>query len=392
MENERTSGLVRFQPASERESNPPENVTTSTPKIPTTDERSWRPRVEAGSDPDSDYPVRITVRSVHPGDVLALRGMTTVLALNQPDLNFDGYSPVKSAIAALTPGRKSKPRLFVAIAGDRVVSFAHFQPLSPDQRWQLIGMGSATGVYEASPVWEQLIAESVVAAGLRGVKRLYARAPIGSAAAESLAAVGFSPYSTEFVLVTQPPLAAKPVSMRAQEQTDTWAIHQLYNAAVPRQVQFAEAFTSHRWDLRAQPEGQPGISSSGWLIEDHHHVIGYARIRSKASTHGVELIYSPARVDVLDDLIEGALAKIKLSGRKDRIYCAIRGYQEEAASALERHGFTVALEQELHVKYTTANVRVAPTEAIPFRAEVIEKIPKRVPAFLPGKPQDESAT
>jgi hypothetical protein len=86
------------------------------------------------------------------------------------------------------------------------------------------------------------------------------------------------------------------------------------------------------------------------------------------------------------------LSKIKLSGRKDRIYCATRGYQQEATSALERNGFTIALEQELHVKYTTANVRVAQTEAIPFRAEVIEKLPKRVPAFLPGKPQDETAT
>jgi hypothetical protein len=321
-----------------------------------------------------------------------LRGMTTVLALNQPDLNFDGYSPVKAAVSALTPRRKFKPRVYVAIAGDRVIGFAHFQPLSPDNRWQLIGIGSATGVYEATPVWEELIGQSVVEAGLRGVKRLYARAPAGSAAADSLAAVGFSPYATEHILVARPPLATRPVTMRAQEQTDTWAIHQLYIAAVPRQVQFAEAFTSHRWDLRAQPEGQGGVTSSGWLIEERHHVIGYVRTRSKGATHAIELIYSPERIDILDDLIQGALSKIKLSGRKDRVYCATRGYQEEATSALERNGFTIALEQELHVKYTTANVRVAQTEAIPFRAEVIEKLPKRVPAFLPGKPQDESAT
>jgi hypothetical protein len=108
--------------------------------------------------------------------------------------------------------------------------------------------------------------------------------------------------------------------------------------------------------------------------------------------HTIELIYSPERIDVLDELIEGTLARIKLAGRKDRVYCAIRGYQQEAATALERHGFTTAMEQELHVKYTTANVRVAQTEAIPFHAEVIEKLPKRVPSFLPGKPQDESAT
>jgi hypothetical protein len=318
--------------------------------------------------------------------------MTTVLALNQPDLNLDHYSPVKAAIAALTPGRRFKPQVFVAIAGDRLVAYAQFQPLSPDQRWQLVGIGSATGVYEATPVWERLIAESVVAAGLNGVKRLYAKAPVDSAAAQSLSSVGFSRYATELVHVARPPLDARPWPLRTQEQTDTWAIHQLYSAAVPRQVQFAEAFTSHRWDARAQPEGQSGVKAAGWLIEENHLLIGYVRIRSKGATHVIELLFSPERSDILDDLISGALAKIKVSGRKDRIYCASRGYQQEAASALERHGFTVALEQELQVKYTTANVRVAPAEAIPFRAEVIERLPKRVPVFLPGKPQDESAT
>jgi hypothetical protein len=390
MENDQTSGLIRFQPASTRRDGSPADVKSSTSKIQPTNERSWRPG--GGEDSDPNPPMRLNVRSVRPTDVLDLRGMTTVLALNQPEINFSGYSPMRAALSALAPGGKFKPRLFTAVSDERVVGFAHFQPLSPDQRWQLIAIGSATGVYEASPVWEQLVAESVVAAGLRGVKRLYGRAPVESAAAESLGAVGFSPYAEESIQVARPPLTASNVKMRAQEQTDTWAIHQLYNSAVPRQVQFAEAFTSHRWDLRAVPEGMPGVSSSGWLIEERHQVIGYARIRSRGSVHTIELIYSPERIDVLDELIEGTLARIKLAGRKDRVYCATRGYQQEAATALERHGFTTAMEQELHVKYTTANVRVAQTEAIPFHAEVIEKLPKRVPSFLPGKPQDESAT
>jgi hypothetical protein len=392
METEQTSGLIRFQPASMRQSGPPEDVKSSSPKIPSTSDRSWRPGGRAGSDPDAGYPVRITVRSVRPGDVLDLRGMTTVLPLNQPEINFSGYSPMRSALAALAPRGKFKPRMFTAISGDRVVGFAHFQPLSPDQRWQLVAIGSATGVFEASPVWEELIEQAVVAAGLRGVKRLYGRAPIDTAVSDSLIAVGFSQFADERVLVARPPLAGAQIKMRSQEQTDTWAIHQLYNSAVPRQVQFAEAYTSHRWDLRAVPEGMPGVSSSGWLIEERHQVIGYARIRSRGAVHTIELIYSPERIDVLDDLVQGTLARIKLSGRNDRVYCATRGYQQEAATALERHGFTTILEQELHVKYTTANVRVAQTEAIPFHAEVIEKLPKRVPSFLPAKPQDESAT
>src|SRR3954447_27066531 len=199
METDKTSGLIRFQPASMRRDGSPADVKSSASNNPATNERSWRPAGGEGSDPESGYPVPLEVRSVRLADVLDLRGMTTVLALNQPEITFSGYSPTRAALSALKPGGNFKPRLFTATSGDHVVGFAHYQPLSPDQRWQLVAIGSATGVYEATPVWEELIAQSVVAAGLRGVKRLYGRAPCDSAASKSLAAVGFSHYGDERV-------------------------------------------------------------------------------------------------------------------------------------------------------------------------------------------------
>ncbi len=59
---------------------------------------------------------------------------------------------------------------------------------------------------------------------------------------------------------------------------------------------------------------------------------------------------------------------------------------------LEYREFAPFLEQDLLVKYTTANVRLPVLEPTPFHIEVRDKLPKRVPSFLHGTPRDESAT
>ena len=51
--------------------------------------------------------------------------------------------------------------------------------------------------------------------------------------------------------------------MREQESSDTWAIHQLYNASVPRDVLYAEALTSHAWDIANSR--RPGVATDHGL-------------------------------------------------------------------------------------------------------------------------------
>jgi hypothetical protein len=237
-----------------------------------------------------------------------------------------------------------------------------------------------------------LIRHATTAAGLRGVKRLYARIPIGSPAAESVRRVGFNAYASEAVFLAQQLHSAPGVMpLRLQEQTDTWAIHQLYNSAVPKQVQFAEAFTSHRWDVRVgSPAGN--IVTRGWLAEDGHQLLGYVRISSHGATHVLELIYAPDRHQIVPDLLDGVIARLRSLTRVDRVYCALRGYQAEAVSALAERGFDPVLEQDLHIKYTTATARLPQPEVVPFHADVIERLPKRVPSFLHGKPGDGTAS
>lgn len=335
-------------------------------------------------------PFRLSVRNCRYRDLPGLRRIKVFHRLNQPESALAPYSPVRAGLGSALPRARARPRVLVASTGDRIVGFAQFQPLLPDQRWRLVALGAATGVFEAGPVWEELIGHGVMLAGLQGVKRLYARVPEVSPVAPAVAAVGFAPYATETVMVAfgVPPLRGSG-AVREQEPTDTWAIHQLYNAVVPRQVQYAEALTDHAWQVGGGRADT--LEVRGWLIEEGHHAVGYARVASRAGNHVVELIHHPERPDVLPDLVDGTLANLAL-GPVRRVACPVRGYQAEVATALAGRGFAPILEQVLSVKYTTATIRVPALEPARVHLGVRERLPQRVPTFLHGRRGDDPAS
>jgi hypothetical protein len=335
----------------------------------------------------------LDVRGVRWRDLAGLRRLDAFYRLNQPESQLAPYSVLRSGLRASLPGVRRRRPTFVACAGDRLVGYAEFRTIEPDQRWLTVALGASVGVFDADPVWEALLLHAVRAAGLRGVKRLYARVPQAAPVGGVLRRLAWTPYAAETVFVAQDvadlaPGVASGRRGRPQTPADTWAIHQLYAAAVPRAVQDAEAYTSHHWDLHGR--GGPAAKGAGWLIQDGHQVIGYARTASRTGVHLLELVYHPDRREVLDDLIVGALASLP-EGPARRVYCAVRGYQTEAATALEDRGFVPTLEQDLLVRYTTATVRVPAVETVSFHVEVREKLPQRVPSFLHGRPRDGSA-
>ena len=338
--------------------------------------------------PRTDEALPLVTRPIRLSDLAALRRVSAVHRLNQPESQLAPYSPLRAGLRASTPGMRARRPFLVACEGDRLVGFAHFAPIPPDNRWLLIALGASVGVYDAEPVWEALLATGVRSAGLGGVKRLYARSPDGSPVAPSLRALGWAPFARETVYAGYA-VDIRPVNVgRPQGPADTWAMHQLYNAAVPRDVQYAEAFTSHRWDLGGR-RAMTGGSVNGWLLEDGHQLIASARTTSRGDNHMLELIHHPEQPGVIPTLIDAALATLPVS-RAQRVFCAVRGYQAEVASALAARGFVPVLEQELHVKYTTVAVRPAAGTTVPFHVDVRDKLPQRVPSFLHGHPCDES--
>ena len=243
-------------------------------------------------------------------------------------------------------------------------------------------MGAATGVYGAGPAWDELLRHTTIAAGLRGVKRLFAKAPCGMPFLDAFHRANYSAYATETIFEADHPIAgAFAVKPRRQEASDAWAVHQLYNAATPKQVQYAEALTSDRWSLNP---GGAGDRTAAWLLEEGSLVIGCVRITSVGGDHRLELLHHPDRPETAKELILVALAKLRKAANIDRVVCAVRGYQAEAATALEDRGFEPVMEQDLLIKYTTATARVPQTEGTPFPAELIERLPKRAPSFPIG--------
>jgi len=339
-----------------------------------------------------DGPLNLVVRAIRMRDIPSLSRMSTVLELNQPELSLTHYSVIGEAVRAVAPGGRSRPRLFGAHVGERFVGFAQFQAALPDRRWHAISLGTATGVYGTGPVEDALLRHAITAAGLRGVKRLYARVPSGTDAVNTFCRIGFAPFATETVFVLDEIAPrGQPLKVRRQEQTDTWAIHQLYNATVPRQVQYAEALTSHRWDLSSANELARGSVCSGLLVDDGHAVATYGRVTRGREAFTIELLYQPDRLETLRGLLDSLLIHIREEQKNRRVYCVLRGYQVEAAAELEGRGFEPGLEQDLLVKYTTATARAPQPEPIALHAEVIERLPKRVPSFLQQKPRDETA-
>jgi len=332
---------------------------------------------------------RIAVSPVTLRDLTALRGLDPLFRLNQPDAQLAPYSSLRAGIAAVLPGARRRRPVFVAFAGDRLVGFAEFRPVLPDERWVLLALGHSVGVFAADPVWEALLAHGVRAAGLRGVRRLFLRTPVGAAYIPALRRLGWLPYATETVFAAYDLTGTAGAWVpRPQRAADTWAIHQLYNGVTPRSVQDTEAWTSHRWDLRP-PTMRRGVSVAGWLMDDGHHLVGYGRVSSRHRTHLIELVNHPDYSALLPDLIGGVVATLPNQARR-RVYCAVRAYQPELARRLEEHGFAPIVEQELHVKYTTVSVRSTVPETALFHVEVRDNVPRRVPTFLHRKTGDAS--
>lgn len=330
-----------------------------------------------------------TVSACRIGDLRALRSLDEVQIFHQPESLLSPYSALRHGVQSVLPMPRDWPRLYVARHGQSLLGFADFQPVPPDRRWHLTAVGTSYAA-PRSTVMEALLRHGIRAAGAQGVKRLYARLRPELEASEIARSLGFNPYAEEIIFAARPPDGSSaPAGTRIQEQADTWAIHQLYNTTVPREVQYAEAFTSHCWDVKLQQAITPG-AVHGRVLEDGHQLAGYIRVAARAGTYVIELMVGRDDHNAAGRLLDDALSDIGRRHAK-RIYCAIRTYQQHLRQPLEDRGFDALWTQQLQVKYTTVTARVPVSEAVVLQADVRERVPKRVPTFLQRPGQDESA-
>jgi hypothetical protein len=310
------------------------------------------------------------------------------MRLDVPDSLVIPQSSWLGIPAALPVLRRERP-MFVALADGQPVGFIRISPRRPDGRWVVSAIAASTGVYSPEPVWETLLGHAVRAGGLRGVRRLFARVPAGHPVIEVMRRSGWSSYATESVFrATRLSGSGEAASgIRRQELADTWAIHQLYLATVPRHVQEVEAITSHVWHMDERFRARTGPRQAGWLLTDGGQLAGYARHTSSARTAMIDAVIAPGMRGHLGALLDHVAAVRGDEGTR-ATYFALRGYLAELKDELTERGFAEIGDQELLIRYTTATARTAAIDPVHFPVELRPAVPRRVPTFLEGQPTD----
>lgn len=328
--------------------------------------------------------VRIEVRRARVTDLLALSRFSSRYELNQPGSSRSDSDPARAILRGFLPFSREDQPVFVATAEEerRLLGFAQFRVAGPDQRWIAESIGANAGVYDSDPVVLELVRHAIKTAGLSGVKRLYARLESDSPLQQPMRQIGFAPYGRERVMAaTTVPILPTARGVRVQEQADVWAIHQLYLQCTPRDVQYAEALTSHSWDVDAVLRSR-GYGCRGWLIADGHLAVAYARAITRRDAHVVDLMVLPDHRDVLPALLASVFRELATLPPR-RVYVVVRHYQSEFISVLQDFGFVAHIEQDVYIRYTTASVRSSVMAANYSMAES-QKEPagKRVPTFF----------
>ena len=349
---------------------------------------------EAAETPLTDRPSSLEqqpalrIRPYSLADMSVLLRFPGVLRLDVPDSLLVPRAEMSALAAALPLVRRDHPA-FVAIADSQRVGFIRFSPRRPDGRWVISAIGASTGVYAPEPVWEGLLAHGVRAAGLRGVRRLFARVPVGHPIVDTLHRGGWISYARETVFRAEQLSAVLPPGrdLRLQERADTWAIHQLYAAATPRQVQEIEALTSHVWDMEQTRRVPRGVRQTGWLLEESGELVAYARYTRGSRAGMIDAVVSSGKGGHLGVILDGVIAAPR-RGWPRPVYCALRTYVMDLKDELAERGFSPIGEQELLIRYTTATARTLQSEPMHFPVELRQGMPRRVPTFLEGQPTD----
>ena len=330
----------------------------------------------------------LRIRSIALLDMPYLLRLPGMLRLDLPDSLVHARTGAVDVPAVVPVLRRERPT-FVAIADGQRVGFVRFAMRPPDGRWVISTIGASTGVYSPQPVWEALLAHGVRAAGLRGVRRLFAKVPVGHSLLETMWQSGWVSYTRETVFRADrlTAVSRSQRDLRLQEPVDTWAIHQLYAASAPRQIQEIEAFTSQKWHLDEPKRGRRALRQTGWLREVNGQLAAYACYTRGAGAGMIDAIVPPGAETQLGALLDGVIS-VPRQGRGRPVYVALRAYMLDMKDELTARGFKEIGEQELLIRYTTATARTPAIDPVHFPVELRPAMPRRVPTFLEGQPTD----
>lgn len=315
------------------------------------------------------------------------------LHLDLPGALLSGYTPLhgllQSRWSPIAP-RGSHVRTYVARCQGAPCAFVQARARAVPRKWDIVYLAAARRGPAATPdgrlrIWTALLDYTTASAGRRGIQRLYAKQPGDGEAAEAFRAAGYVRYGEEalYHLYGGTTLAtsaadgeAEPPPMRPQTPADTWALHRLYTLTAPKPVQYAEAYTSHRWEIAEHGLWRPrrGLREWGFVVEQGQEIIVYCRVGRQRQRIRLAFVFEPEGRALLEPVLDAVLREVA-PGRDDRVYCTVQEYQQELAPLLEARGFERLGAQELLVRYTTVSVRRALAPAWLVRENVRAGVP-----------------
>jgi hypothetical protein len=311
------------------------------------------------------------IRAMGAADLLGLLRMRRGGArLNLPDALVSRYTPLTGiARGRWNPLRSGRVRTYIAAEGRTPRAFIQVRERLGEQRhkWDVLYLGTtrkprADYSAQRGDFWVALLDHTTAVAGRRGVQRLFARVAGGGEAAAAFHTAGYNRFSEETIYTLLAPVALPPapdhLPLRKQEPGDTWALHQLYTLTAPKGVQYAEAHTSHHWEVPHSRSAamRGGTREWGFVAERGHELAIYCRVARRGGRSRLEFLYEPAARELLVPTLTAMLRWLApVPG--ERIYCTVRDYQAELGSALRDLGFTFLEVQGVLVRYTVVTAR-----------------------------------
>lgn len=225
--------------------------------------------------------------------------------------------------------------------------------------------------------WQLLLESLCRGRGERGVQRIFAKLPAeAEAEAEVFREVGFRVYTQEHVFRLPRPgdigAPSDPIRLRSWESTDAWGVHRLYCLGAPRFVQQAEHLPGQIGECATSDWAQ-GSHEERFVWDHNGEIAAYLRLLEGEEGHWLHLLVHPDHTEHVDALVRLGIARLERYAPRP-IYCAVRTYETNLASALKAAGFQPYQTRFLLVKQTAVRIRQKIFEPLP-QVEGVEAAP-----------------
>jgi hypothetical protein len=320
----------------------------------------------------------------HVGLLRQLQGTCTELDLKN---GLETASPLTAALRGYLLGARAGVHTYVLRTSDHARSQRGFVqaraqrslvPLveCPSPAWRVVTMAPLLDESEdAATIWYRLLLHLCIAAGERGVPRLFACLPERSDAEDVFRQATFVPYCHQQIYWRANGQGIGQPSSRVRQATsdDGLGVRCLWHKVTPRAVEQAEEPCS--------PRAAPGSTEVAVSDVERHFVLrrggeqpqGCVSVLERPRGVCLRVIADADAAGSAAEVLDHGLAAI--GDRSRPVFCAVRDYEGGMRGLLEDRGFTDGQTYSLLVKHTTVRVREPLRKLVPALEKGVEVAP-----------------